>query len=82
MIFKESSIVGASSGIFAVIGCFLVWVGTGKKILEQLSIRKRNYILGYSIVGNLIWPSTTAIHAISFILGVICELMGKVLSHD
>lgn len=72
LLFKESTTVGASSGIFAIIGFLLVQnMSCENKLWKQLSTRKRNYIVGYSIIGSLISPYTLAIHAISFLLGAI-----------
>ena len=72
ILFKGSTTVGASSGIFAIIGLFVVLnLSRDNKLCTQLSTRKRNYIIGYSIIGSLISPYTLAIHVISFLLGAI-----------
>ena len=77
-LFREITMAGASSGIFAVIGIFLVGnMSCKNKTWKQLPKGKRNYILGYLIIGNLISPYTTALHAISFLLGTICGLAKK-----
>lgn len=76
LLFKESTTVGASSGIFAIIGLFLVLnLSCDNELWKQLSTRKRNYIIGYSIIGSLISPYTLAIHVISFLLGVLYGLI-------
>lgn len=75
MLFREATTYGASSGIFAVIGFFLIQsLLCEKRMWEQLPKGKKKYIIYYSIIGNLISPYTTAIHAISFLLGVIYGL--------
>ena len=74
--FKEVTIVGASSGIFAVVGFFLFQsLLHEKKMWEQLPKGKRKYIIGYSVIGNLLSPYTAALHAISFLLGAIYGLV-------
>ena len=78
LFFRGAAIVGASSGIFAVIGFFLIQgLLREKGIWEQLPKGKRNYIIGYSVIGNLLSPYTTALHAISFLLGAIYGFMRK-----
>ena len=78
LFFRGAAIVGASSGIFAVIGFFLIQgLLREKGILEQLPKGKRNYIIGYSVIGNLLSPYTAALHAISFLLGAIYGFMRK-----
>lgn len=75
MLFREVTIVGASSGIFALVGFFLIQsLLCEKKIWEQLPNGKRKYIIGYSVIGNFISPYTAALHAISFLMGVIYGL--------
>lgn len=78
MIFRKETMAGASLGIFAVIGIFLIWVRLSKKkLLEYMPVRKRNYVIGYFIISNLISPLTTAVHAISFTLGAGYGLLKK-----
>ena len=78
LFFRGAAIVGASSGIFAVIGFFLIQgLLREKGIWEQLPRGKRNYIIGYSVIGNLLSPYTAALHAISFLLGAIYGFMRK-----
>lgn len=72
LLFREVTIVGASSGIFAIVGFFLIQsLRRKKKIWEQLPKGKGKYIIGYSVIGNFISPYTAALHAISFLLGAI-----------
>lgn len=76
MFFRDATIVGASSGIFAVIAIFLIRsLLCEKRIWEQLPKGRRKYIIGYSVIGNLISPYTAALHAISFIFGAIYGLV-------
>lgn len=76
MIFREATMVGASSGIFAIIGFALVgYMRSHNEIWLQMPKSKRNYLLGYVIIGNLLSPYTTAIHAVSFLLGAMCGLV-------
>lgn len=78
MIFRNATTVGASSGIFAIIGFALVgYMWSENEIWQQMPKGKRNYMLGYVIIGNLISPYTTAIHAVSFLLGAICGLVKR-----
>lgn len=78
ILFREVTIVGASSGIFALVGFFLIQRLLCKnKIGEQLPKGKRKYIVGYSVIGNFISPYTAALHAISFLLGVIYGLVKR-----
>ena len=78
MIFKEATTVGASSGIFAIIGLSIVGFRSSEnEIWRQIPKEKRNYLLGYVIIGNLILPFTTAIHAVSFLLGAMCVLVKR-----
>ena len=78
MLFREVTIVGASSGIFALVGFFLIQGLPGeKKIWEQLPKGKRKYIIGYSVIGSLLSPYTAALHAISFLLGAIYGLVKR-----
>ena len=76
MFFREATMVGASSGIFAIIGFSLVgYMLSDNEIWRQMPKSKRNYLLGYIIIGNLISPYTTAVHVISFLMGAICGLV-------
>ena len=78
LFFREVTIVGASSGIFAVVGFFLIQsLLCEKRIWEQLPKGKRKYIIGYSVIGNLLSPYTAALHAISFLLGAIYGLVKR-----
>lgn len=77
-LFKETTMAGASSGIFAVIGILFVEnISCENKIWNEMPKGKRNYVLGYLIIGNLISLYTTALHAISFLLGTIYGLAKK-----
>lgn len=76
LLFREVTIAGASSGIFALIGFFLIQgLLCEKRIWEQLPKGKRKYIIRYSVIANLISPYTTAFHAISFLLGAVYGLV-------
>ena len=76
VIFQQCTMVGASLGIISIYGVYFIWRKTkdtkGQNILCE---GNRNYIIGYAIVGNVIWYTSTIVHFISFIVGgVFCLL--------
>ena len=59
VIFRNSTMVGASTGIFSLIGIYFIWMKMPKG-------RARNYLIGYAIGANVIWYKSTIIHLLAF----------------
>lgn len=71
LLFKNGSCVGASMGIFVVIGMLLVLSRRSKPEGVQLPKGYRNYLFWYIIIGNLLGIGTLVVHAIGFSVGVV-----------
>lgn len=74
--FRHATMLGASAGIYVLIGFLSVCDMRGNKFFwPRLSTRERRYLIGYIVLGNLLAPLTTAIHVISFLCGAFCGLV-------
>ena len=64
--------IGASLGIFVLLGmvCAWLWTGRERKIVELNRAEKR-YLIFYVIVGCLLGIGTIAVHLIGFGIGVV-----------
>lgn len=81
LIFKNGSIIGASLGIFVLLGilCVQLFAGKEKKIIELSRVEKR-YLMCYVIVGCFLGIGTIVVHLIGFVIGILIGgLYGKIL---
>ncbi|MFC7319989.1 rhomboid family intramembrane serine protease [Halobacillus campisalis] len=63
---------GASPGIFALVGCtFYLLLQTPELFNLQLGTWKTNYIIFYSILGNLIGLGGFVSHVVGFMIGIL-----------
>ncbi len=77
LIFRESSMVGASLGIFVLFGIYLVRKRRDDSPNEYwLSRREWNYFLSYAVIGCVLGVTTTVAHGIGLCVG----MMGCMLS--
>ena len=82
LLFRQTVMVGASMGIFVIAGIFFTRIRIGERQLwQQLSKRKRAYLTYYVILGSLLALATTAVHLISFVLGVLYTITEAGLCH-
>ncbi|MCP3032315.1 rhomboid family intramembrane serine protease [Halobacillus sp. A1] len=66
---------GASPGIFALVGCiFYLFLQTPELFNLQLGTWKTNYIIFYSILGNLIGLGGFVSHVVGFMIGILLSL--------
>ena len=77
LIFRNGSMVGASLGIFVLLGmaCVGCWKGQEKQRV-CFSVAEQRYLIIYTIVGCFLGIGTIAVHAIGFVIGL---LMGFVM---
>lgn len=76
--FRHATMVGASAGIYVLIGFLSAWDMRGKRIFwSQLPTGERRYLIGYVVLGSLLSPLTAAIHVISFACGALCGLFAS-----
>ena len=72
MIFKNSAMVGASLGIYVILGMKVIM---GRLEISQqefrMTKRSRNYLIYYVLFGCLLGIETVAVHSIAFGVGVI-----------
>ena len=72
LIFKNGTMIGASLGIFVLLGMVCVWFikGQGKQRV-CFTVAEKRYLLIYGIVGCFLGIGTIVVHAIGFIIGVL-----------
>lgn len=72
LIFRNGTMVGASLGIFVLLGmvCVWLWSGRERKIVELNRAEKR-YLIVYVIVGCLLGIGTIVVHLIGFLIGIL-----------
>lgn len=72
LIFKNGTMIGASLGIFVLLGTDCVWSLKGKgKQLVYFTVAEKRYLLLYAIVGCFLGIGTIVVHAIGFIIGML-----------
>ena len=88
-IFSPGSSVGSSPGIFALIGVLVIYFARNKDFfIEQIKSREIGYLIGYGILGNLLYGSLMDIfarlfvHAIGFIIGIILGIILNLATKD
>ena len=71
LIFKNGTMIGASLGIFVLLGMVCVWFlkGQGKQRV-CFTVAEKRYLLIYGIVGCFLGIGTIVVHAIGFAIGV------------
>lgn len=71
-IFPEGQIVGASLGIFVLLGMLCVELFTkGEKLVITLSRYEKGYLVLYVVAGCFLGIGTIAVHAIGFVIGLL-----------
>ena len=81
LIFPEGQIVGASLGIFVLLGmlCVLLFA-KGENRITGLRRYDKGYLVFYVVVGNLLGVDTIAGHGIGFLIGILIGgIYGKFL---
>lgn len=75
MIFPEGTMIGASLGIFVLLGmlCVLLF-RKGEKQRIEMSRYDKGYLVFYVIIGNLLGIDTIAVHLIGFVIGILVGL--------
>ena len=77
LIFKDDSIVGASLGIYVLMGILAVqYLSDGEKGKYLLSKAAKRYLLCYILVGCLLGIGTIVAHLLGFAVGMV---FGKVV---
>ena len=77
LVFPEGWMVGASLGIFVLIGMMCVLLFKEKrKISDVFSRSDKRYLVFYLIVGNLIGIGTVVAHLIGFVIGLLFGFVG------
>lgn len=72
LIFKNGTMIGASLGIFVLLGMVCVWSLKGKgKQLVCFTVAEKRYLIIYAIVGCFLGIGTIVVHAIGFIIGML-----------
>ncbi len=81
LIFRNGTIIGASLGIFVLLGMACVWCRKGqKKQRVCLSLAEKRYLIIYTIVGCFLGIGTIAVHAIGFLIGMsVGGIYGKII---
>ena len=71
-IFPEGSMIGASLGIFVLLGMLCVMLfSKGGNGFAQLSPYERGYLLFYIIAGCFLGIGTIVVHLIGFVIGLL-----------
>lgn len=72
LIFRNGTIIGASLGIFVLLGIVCVWLLKGKENQGiSLAPAEKRYLLVYVIVGCFLGLGTIVVHAIGFVIGLL-----------
>lgn len=69
LIFRTTSMIGASLGIFVLLG---MYVGQMRDNADsKLSGQERSYLIPYAIIGSLLGVTTAIVHGIGFCVGLL-----------
>ncbi|MBQ8314953.1 MAG: rhomboid family intramembrane serine protease [Lachnospiraceae bacterium] len=81
LIFRNGTIIGASLGIFVLLGMACVWCRKGQeKQRVCFSLAEKRYLIIYTIVGCFLGIGTIAVHAIGFLIGMsVGGIYGKII---
>jgi len=72
LIFRNGTIIGASLGIFVLLGIVCVWLLKGKENQSiSLTLTEKRYLAIYVIVGCFLGIGTIVVHAIGFGIGLL-----------
>ena len=72
LIFRNGTIIGASLGIFVLLGMVCVWSWKGKEAQSvSLAPAEKRYLVIYVIVGGFLGLGTIVVHAIGFGIGLL-----------
>lgn len=81
LIFPEGNIVGASLGIFVLLGMLCVGLfAKGEKQTIVLSRYEKGYLVFYVVAGCFLGIGTIVVHGIGFVIGILVgRFYGKIL---
>lgn len=81
LIFKNGTMVGASLGIFVLLGVVCVWLLKGKETQSvSMAPAEKRYLVIYTVVGCFLGIGTIVVHLIGFLIGILVGgLYGKIL---
>lgn len=72
LIFRNGTIIGASLGIFVLLGIVCAWIWKGKEAQSvSLAPAEKRYLAIYVIVGCFLGIGTIVVHAIGFVIGLL-----------
>lgn len=78
LIFRESSMIGASLGIFVLLGIYLVRKrGDDSPNEYWLSRREWNYILSYAVISCILGATTAVVHGIGLCVGMLGGMLSE-----
>lgn len=69
LIFRTTSMIGASLGIFVLLGMYIGQMRGNADI--KLSGQERSYLIPYGIIGSLLGVTTAIVHGIGFCVGLL-----------
>lgn len=78
LIFRDGTMVGASMGIFVLLGIFMAWRIQGRQgrrleTVERWMPRGEwNYVLWYAVIGSFLSVASFAVHMTALLLGLGC----------
>lgn len=76
LIFRNGSTVGASLGIFTLMGLyFLLCIRNKKEGKSSLSVAGRRYLICYAIIGCFLGMGTIVVHLIGFCVGALLGMV-------
>lgn len=81
LVFPEGWTIGASLGIFVLLGMMCVWLLKGKETQSiSLTPAEKRYLVIYAIVGCFLGIGTIVGHLIGFLIGILAGgFYGKIL---
>ena len=76
LIFRNGTIIGASLGIFVLLGIVCVWIWKGKAVQSvSLAPAEKRYLAIYVIAGGFLGIGTIVVHVIGFVIGLLVGLV-------
>lgn len=72
LIFRNGTMVGASLGIFVLLGMVCAWLWTGReRKIVALNRAEKRYLICYVVIGCLLGIGTIVVHLIGFLIGIL-----------
>lgn len=76
LIFKNGTTIGASLGIFVLLGVVCAWLLKGKeKQSVSLTLAEKRYLWIYVIAGCFLGIGTIVVHGIGFVIGMLTGMV-------